>query len=369
MLIWTPASPGSLQQFVDIRSNEAFPDIRISCSGRTEGLDVERGGPPLLLVPEPAEIEQEDRGILTNTSIKSPHAGITQGRMLAKFGPPSWEIDQPSAKPVRLQRVDSRMRRSLTRVSDRFQQPEQHTSRSSSQTPTHGSLQERGLQQTQLSHHRRLSLSAVSPAVLDNNKDNHATARGKRNRASLSTDHEALWGSPRCLPFGPTAQSADCEGAHSSLGQQPAKRGAGTTHHTHVFSTPGRKQSVSPARPSTRRRSLAHNTASFAAASPVNISERSPARLPATQHGGYRGELPSGECGLFQSPSAKSSSSRHSRPPSVVSQTRSSSLRSSQVHLRSHVPRTIESTAALAIYHTECVPAPSPYFCLCCIHV
>jgi hypothetical protein len=340
LLIWTPSSEGSLDQFIDISSNEAFPDIRIACVGYTDGsISV----PHQLSASSPAEPQQEDVSHLANAPATCLlPAGVPHGkdRKRLRFGPPSWDNISPGSKPERLQRVSGRspsqFRSASVLLHDRSsalpQSPSQRLgAAATSAIPASPSK-------------RRHSLTVLSPV------SSNVSAPAKHRRG----DNDQLSISPSAIDA-PQLRKAP---SISKPAKRPIRVRSRAKPDRHPMISPQRPASQSPA----RQQQQCGQSASLASAagfgeSPATFAplERSP------YHAGFASGFNASKHGStvvsansIQSSESCISWSSFSRP-SQVSQTRSRSLRSAKSHQAAAVPHTLECTAALAIYHTECV--------------
>ena len=356
-LIWTPSAAGTLSQPIDISTDGLFPDIRIACVGFTEGHAPRGAQWSPLLAPSPPALDQEDSSALSNRVSTS---SLTRQHTPSKFAQPTWDNGQQEDKPVRLQRLHSRPRRSLSRVNERSDAPSQHMSRCASRSSSRGATARTqvvaGAPPTVARSSgigsRRLSLHTLSPAVLATSP----TRAKKRQYASVTTPTA----DPSSKVRGGGGVRVSTQWSDDTpLSSMASDRGLRSPADSGAF-TLGSAPVQQSSRMSARRRSLAYSSALAMRkrSSPSPSSSRaSIAARPAPLATRGRPHQPTGFGLAPSSPSARSTGSRPSsigsRRGSLAGETRSSSLRSSRVHVNADVPREAEAAASLAIYHTE----------------
>jgi hypothetical protein len=342
ILQWCPAPMvRCLKEFVEVIASDHLPVMKIVCECETDSegsisSDVFSNDasshvtPPVFRSVTSSlfcyEKQQEDLGLLANTK-RSRRSLAQADTPLSKQRSPGWEsASQAADKPVHLQRVSTRMRRSLTRMSDRFEEPERASSRSLSRTSSQCSIASSRApsvpKETRPS--RRLTLSSL------------ASVRGEPQSKwdRLSAGHSAT---PR--------------GRQRSQNSQAR---ASANSECTSLSSPAQFVNEWPMHTPKRRRGFAGMDTNQSRHQSPDVRHSGSMLMQAHTHSGCVTSFGTGPTPSEHSTPSQPSSAR-SRIPSAASDALVSSMPSARMAC---VPKPSEASWALAIYHCECVSAP-----------
>jgi hypothetical protein len=274
------------------------------------------------------EKRQEDLGLVANMkcSRRSLAPADTAPHKLQK---PVWDSASLAAeKPARLHRVSSRMRRSLTRMSDRFEEPECSRSPSLSRSASRRSIASTQIPsaRSETRPNRRLTLPALTPSVC---MDQHQSKWDRLSAGQSSTGRGRL---------------------RSKIGRGRASGG----HIENSLPSPARDVSTSPMRTPKRRKGVPTIDTSQALSQALDV-----------RHSGALTRTHAPPClitgfGNGPSPSEHSTpsqpSSARSRLFSATSEAAPSSVASARL---ARVPKPSEASWATAVYHSEYILTPA----------